>query len=61
MAAVMIPLNLLLTPLFMGAPVQVVVDMIIPAILPFNLIKAGLNSVVTLILYKKSTQILSSF
>jgi riboflavin transporter FmnP len=61
MTAVMIPLNLLLTPLFMGAPVQVVADMIIPAILPFNLIKVGINSVVTFILYKKSSQILSSF
>lgn len=48
MAAVMIPLNLIFTVHFMGVPRQVVVDMLVPAIIPFNLLKAGLNSVITL-------------
>lgn len=48
MAAVMIPLNLIFTVHFMGVPRQVVVDMLIPAIIPFNLLKAGINSVITL-------------
>ena len=39
--AVMVLWNLLLTPVFMGTPVDAVLELILPAILPFNLIKAG--------------------
>jgi riboflavin transporter FmnP len=53
MTAVMIPANLLITPHFMGVPVEVVVGMILPAILPFNLLKAAINIVVVFILYKR--------
>lgn len=51
MAAVMIPMNLTLTVYFLGTPRAVVVDMLLPAILPFNLLKAGINSVLTAVLY----------
>ena len=40
MTALMIPLNLVLTSYYQGVPMQAVVDMIIPVIIPFNLIKA---------------------
>ncbi len=51
MAAVMVPANLIVTPFFMGTPVSAVVGMIIPIIIPFNLLKAGINSVIVYILY----------
>lgn len=51
MTLVMIPANLLITPYFMGTDIQSVKALILPAILPFNLLKAGINSVFALILY----------
>ena len=50
---VMCFMNLLVTPLYMGAPREAVVAMIPTAIIPFNLLKAGLNAVLTFILYKR--------
>ncbi|KRM98415.1 ECF transporter S component [Loigolactobacillus rennini] len=44
--------NYVLTPLFFGYPRSTVLKMLVPIILPFNLIKGGLNAVFTLILYK---------
>ncbi|MEA5051612.1 MAG: ECF transporter S component [Oscillospiraceae bacterium] len=52
MAAVMAGCNLLLTPLYTGLPVAEVAKLIVPVILPFNLLKAGINSVVTFFVYK---------
>lgn len=52
MGAVMIPANHFITPVWMGAPVEVVDGLILPGILPFNLLKAGINSVVTFLVYK---------
>lgn len=57
MAIVMAGCNLVLTPLFMGQGIQTVIDMLVPVIIPFNLLKSGINSVVTFLLYKP----LSSF
>ena len=51
MAAVMVPANLLITPLFMGVPVEAVKGMLLPAIIPFNLLKAGMNGLLTFVLY----------
>lgn len=44
--------NILFTPLYTPMPREDVVALIVPAILPFNLIKAGVNSVATFLLYK---------
>ena len=44
--------NLVITPLFMGVTREVVMQMM-PLILLFNLIKAGVNSIVTFFLYKR--------
>ncbi|MDD2418064.1 MAG: ECF transporter S component [Oscillospiraceae bacterium] len=50
MAAVMIPMNLILAPLFLGQTVKAVVAMLIPIIVPFNILKAGINCAITFIL-----------
>lgn len=52
MTAVMCLWNLIFTPLFLGRELGEVAAMLIPAIIPFNLIKAGINSIVTYLVYK---------
>lgn len=52
MIAVMLLWNWLITPLYMGTPREAVEQMLIPTFLPFNALKAGLNSALTLLLYK---------
>ncbi|MGI6151329.1 MAG: ECF transporter S component [Christensenellales bacterium] len=44
--------NIIFTPIFMGVDRSVVIGMLLPAILPFNAIKAGLNCVITFLIYK---------
>ncbi len=51
--AVMCVMNILVTPVYMGAPREAVIAMIPTVIIPFNLLKAGLNAVLTFILYKR--------
>jgi riboflavin transporter FmnP len=52
MAGIMMVANHFITPFYMGAPTEVVDALLIPIILPFNLIKAGINSAVTFLVYK---------
>lgn len=52
MTAIMILWNYIITPYYMGIPRTEVVKLLVPAILPFNLIKGGLNLGFTLLLYK---------
>jgi len=52
MTAVMVVANLIVTPLFMGVPVSVVKGLL-PYIIGFNLVKAGVNSILTFFLYKR--------
>ena len=51
MTASMVIWNLIFTPLFMGQPFEVVKGMLIPVILPFNLIKSVLNGAFAVIVY----------
>lgn len=51
--------NLIITPLYLGVPFNAVLDMIIPILTPFNLIKAGLNSVLTIIVYKSISNLIT--
>lgn len=44
--------NYLITPLYMGYPREAVAKLLLPAFLPFNLLKAGLNVSFTFLLYK---------
>lgn len=52
MGAIMVPANHFITPIWMGAPTEVVDSLILSGILPFNLLKAGINSLVTFVVYK---------
>lgn len=52
MTTTMIVWNLIVTPIYMGVPMQAVVDMLLPIILPFNLIKATVNSFLAFLVYK---------
>ena len=50
MAVVMMGANMVITPIFMGVPASAVWDLM-PFIVGFNVIKAGINGAVTFILY----------
>jgi len=50
--SVMVIANLIVTPLFLGVPVSAVKGLM-PYIVGFNLIKSGVNSVITFFLYKR--------
>ncbi len=57
MTLVMAACNLVFTPIFMGTPRSVVVQMLVPVIIPFNLAKAGINGIVTYLVYKPITHL----
>ncbi len=59
MAAVMTLWNIIFTPIFMKVPRQAVLGLLLPVIIPFNFIKAGVNAVVTLLIYKKISNFVS--
>lgn len=52
MTGAMLLWNWLITPIYMGLERQAVEAMLIPMFLPFNLLKAGLNTALTLAVYK---------
>jgi len=52
MDTAMLAWNLLVTPIYMGYPRQAVAELLIPVFLPFNLLKGGINAVLTFLLYK---------
>lgn len=54
MTVIMLLWNWLITPLYMGVDRSVVVAMLIPVFLPFNLIKGGINAAVAILIYKPS-------
>ncbi|HQD73258.1 MAG TPA: ECF transporter S component [Clostridiales bacterium] len=60
MVLVMIPLNLIFTVRFMQVPREAVLNMMIPTIIPFNVLKGIINSVVVCVLYPAVKKILKS-
>ena len=44
--------NYIMTPIYMGYPREAVAELLVPVFIPFNLLKAGLNTALTLLLYK---------
>lgn len=52
MTIAMLLWNYLITPLYMKLEREVVASMLIPCFLPFNLLKGGLNTAITLLVYK---------
>jgi riboflavin transporter FmnP len=57
-AAVMVPVNLIIQPNFFGTPYDVVKSLILPAIIPFNLIKSVVNSILTALVYKRISKLI---
>ena len=60
MVAVMLLWNWLISPIYMKVDRAVVESMLLPTFLPFNAVKAGLNSALTLGLYRPLTTALRS-
>ena len=58
--AVMIPMNILLTPIFTGAPRSMIIDLLPTVFIPFNFAKSLLDSAVCLLLYKPISGALSA-
>ena len=58
MTSVMCVANLFITPIYSGMPMSAVAAMIPPIILPLNLIKSGVNAVITFLLYKRISPLL---
>ncbi|MDE5696864.1 MAG: ECF transporter S component [Lachnospiraceae bacterium] len=50
--------NYLIAPIYMGYPREAVVELLLPAFLPFNLVKGGLNAAITMLLYKPVVTVL---
>ena len=44
--------NIIITPIYMGAPRETVIGMIVPVLIPFNAIKIAINCVATVFVYK---------
>ena len=61
MVLAMIPLNLVFTGIFLGEGTQAVAQMLIPAILPFNILKAVINSVATFAIYTPISKVLKKY
>ena len=55
LCCVMLLWNYIFTPIYTGMPRATVAGMLLPIFLPFNLIKAGLNSAIILVVYKPLT------
>ena len=51
--------NLILTPMWLGVPLDAVIAMIIPILIPFNLLKGIINAVLTLIIYKSISNLIT--
>ena len=52
MLIIMLLWNYIMTPIFTGMPRSEVLKLFLPLLIPFNMIKASLNSVLTLLVYK---------
>ena len=55
LCCVMLLWNYIFTPIYTGMPREAIAGMLLPIFLPFNLIKAGLNSAIILVVYKPLT------
>ncbi len=58
MTASMMVWNLLITPIFLGVPRSAVAAMLFTVIMPYNLLKAGVNAIVTFLTYKSIAKFL---
>ena len=58
--ALIIPANLIVWPQFYHVPMDYTLSMIVPLMLPFNLMKATINAVLSFLLYKSLRSLLES-
>lgn len=56
---VMLLWNLFITPLYLGIPLEGIKEILLPFILPFNIIKGTLNSAIIMLIYKPLVKTLS--
>lgn len=61
MTAVMVPLNIVFTGIFLGQGAKAVAELLIPAIIPFNLLKASINSAATVAIFAPTAKILKRY
>ena len=61
MTAVMVPLNIVFTGIFLGQGAKAVAELLIPAIIPFNLLKACINSAATVAIFAPTAKILKRY
>ena len=52
MTLIMVLWNYLITPIYMGYPREAVAELLLPAFVPFNLLKGGINTGLTMLIYK---------
>ena len=50
--AVMVPMNIFVTPVYMGVPRQAVIELLPVLLLPFNFAKSLMNAAITMLIYK---------
>ena len=50
--AIMIPMNIFVTPVYMGVPRQAVIDLLPTLLIPFNFAKSLMNAAITMLIYK---------
>lgn len=58
MVVTMVFWNIIFTPIFMGIPRSAVLPMIVPFIIPFNVLKAGVNGIITLLTHRQIGKVL---
>ena len=51
--------NLVITPSYLGVPMDAVIAMILPILVPFNLAKGIINAVLTLAVYKSISNLIT--
>ncbi len=61
MTITMILWNYIITPIYLGIPRAEVVKLLVPAIMPFNLLKGGLNAAFVFLLYKPISKALKKY
>jgi riboflavin transporter FmnP len=59
--AIMIPTNLFFTVRYWGYPREAVVALIWPALIPFNIIKSFVNSIIVILIYKPLSRLLRRY
>lgn len=51
--------NLVIDPLFYGIPLPAVQELIVPALIPFNIVKAAVNAALTMVVYKSISNLIT--